>query len=412
MWCRTSSAGDFQTSRGVGGHRGRKIQSIAFEPREPFHGMPVARQKEKHIMNSIKIVGGLLVLAALAAVPTFGAAPNQQENQVQSAPASQTVEPAQPGALNYVEGQASIGGQSISSKSVGLVTMSAGQTLTTEEGKVELLLIPGVFLRVGSQSAVKMVSPGLSETKIEVEKGEATVEVAEIHKENDLRIDQNGASIRLLKTGLYDFDATKSVVRVFKGEASVHHSNGKRFTIKGDHQLDLTSHPLKSLGFDAKQYDTSDLYRWSSLRSAYEAEANVNAASTYADGGSFNAGWMWDPWFDCYTFLPGDGIFYSPFGWGFYSPWLVGESPFFYYGGFGGYYGGGSYYRHFDRDFHSWGPGPHYGPHPVWGGGHAYRGFGGGGMRGGGFHGGGGFSGGGGGGGGFHGGGGGGGHGR
>jgi hypothetical protein len=159
--------------------------------------MPVARHKEKHIMNSIKIVGGLLVLVALASAPTFGAAPNQEENQVQSAPASQSVAPAQPGALNYVEGQASIAGQSISSKSVGLVTMSAGQILTTDEGKVELLLIPGVFLRVGSQSAVKMVSPGLSETRIEVEKGEASVEVAEIHKENDLRVDQKGILISL-----------------------------------------------------------------------------------------------------------------------------------------------------------------------------------------------------------------------
>jgi hypothetical protein len=185
----------------------------------------------------------------------------------------------------------------------------------------------------------------------------------------------------LLKLGFYDFDADHNVVRVFKGEASVHHSNGKRFTVKGNHELDLNSHPLKSREFDSKKYDTSDLYRWSNLRSSYEAEANVNAASTYAEGGSFSPGWSWDPWYDCYTFLPADGIFYSRFGWGFYSPWLVAESR--------GYYSG-NYYRHFGPDFHSWGPGPHYGPHSVWGGSHSYRGFSGGGIRGGGFHGGGG----------------------
>jgi hypothetical protein len=335
---------------------------------------------------------------------------------VQSAPASQTAAPAQPGTLNYVEGQASLVNQPINSKSVGSAALSAGQVVTTEVGKVELLLIPGVFLRIGDHSTVKMVSPSLSETAIEVEKGEATVEVAEIHKVNDLRVNQGGTSIRLLKTGFYDFDEDQSVVRVFKGEASVHHFNGKRFTIKGNYQLALNTHPLKSRRFDSKQYDTTDLYRWSSLRSAYEAEANVNAASTYAGGGWFNAGWSWDPWFDCYAFIPGDGIMNSPFGWGFYSPWLVGESPFYYYGGFGGFYGG-NYYRHFDLDFHSWGPGPHYGPLAVRGGDHTYRGFGGGlqgGARGGGFHSGGGFRGGGGfggGGGGFHGGGGGGFHG-
>ncbi|HEV2521215.1 MAG TPA: FecR domain-containing protein [Candidatus Acidoferrales bacterium] len=360
-------------------------------------------------MHSIRSTIGLLISVAAISVPAWGATANQAADQMQSASDNQTAAPAQPGTLNYVEGQASLGEQPINSKSVGSAALSAGQVVTTEVGKAELLLTPGVFLRVGDHSAVKMISASLSETAIEVEKGEATVEVAEIHRENDLRVNQGGASIRLLKTGFYDFDKDQGVVRVFKGEASVHHSNGKRFTIKGNHQLALNTHPLKSRGFDSKQYDTGDLYRWSSLRSAYEAEANVNAASTYAGGDWFNPGWSWDPWFDCYAFIPGDGIMYSPFGWGFYSPWLVGESPFYYYGG----YYGGNYYRHFDRDFHSWGPGPHYGPHPIWGGGHTYRGFGGGlqgGARGGGiFHGGGGLGGGGGfhggGGGGFHGGG-------
>jgi hypothetical protein len=31
-----------------------------------------------------------------------------------------------------------------------------------------------------------------------------------------------------------------------------------------------------------------------------------------------------------YGFIPGDGIWYSPFGWPFYSPWVVG-----WYGGYG-----------------------------------------------------------------------------
>ena len=41
-----------------------------------------------------------------------------------------------------------------------------------------------------------------------------------------------------------------------------------------------------------------------------------------------------------YTFLPADGIFYSPFGWGFYSPIYVYRSPFFFYG----YYGRPQYF--------------------------------------------------------------------
>ena len=105
---------------------------------------------------------------------------------------------------------------------------------------------------------------------------------------------------------------------------------------------------MKAKKFDKKMAEGEDLYRWTSLRSSYLAEANVNAAYTYVGGGFgwFGDGWYWDPWFNAFTFIPGDGIFYSPFGWGFYSPGFVYAAPVFY---------GGSYYRHFGPNYHAWG---------------------------------------------------------
>lgn len=52
--------------------------------------------------------------------------------------------PARPGTLNYIEGQAAMGGQSLDGKSVG-VELGEGQSITTLDGKVEILLTPGVF---------------------------------------------------------------------------------------------------------------------------------------------------------------------------------------------------------------------------------------------------------------------------
>ena len=51
---------------------------------------------------------------------------------------------------------------------------------------------------------------------------------------------------------------------------------------------------------------------------------------------------MWDPWMMDYTWLPYDGIFMDPFGFGFYSPWYLYGGGFIYpgYGFRGGYYGG------------------------------------------------------------------------
>jgi hypothetical protein len=299
---------------------------------------------------------------------------------------------AVPGSLNYVEGQASIGAQALDSKSIGSAELQTGQSLTTENGKAELLLTPGVFLRIGNDSSVKMISSSLTNTEIGLAQGHAMIEVAEIHPENDIRIAANGTTTELLKTGLYDFDLRSSRLRVFDGEASVLEGD-EHTTVKGGHEVSLAGNgngKVKTYKFNKKQNEEGDLYRWSSLRSSYLAEANVDAAGLYAQDGSgpwglgwWGSDWYWDPWFDSFTFIPGDGIFYSPFGWGFYSPWLVSEAPF--YGGYGyGGYGNGyrPVYHHFSANYHNWGPGTHYVGSPTYAHG-IYRGSGstGGGFR-------------------------------
>lgn len=280
--------------------------------------------------------------------------------------------PAVPGTLNYVEGNVSMGSHALNSKSIGSAELQSGQSLSTGTGKAEILLTPGVFLRVGDNSSVKMISPSLTDTEIGVSKGHAMIEVAEIHPENDILIDVNGMKARLLKTGLYDLNLNQDQLRVFDGKVFVE-KPGKHTTVKAGREVALAAdQPLKPEKFDKKSYEEGDLYRWSSLRSAYVAEANVDAAALYSEDGygPWGAGWWgsdwyWDPWFDAYTFLPWDGIFYSPFGWGFYSPWWVWDAPFFGWGwgGWGGYYGGYGYRpfpHHFSTNYHNWGGDSHY----------------------------------------------------
>jgi hypothetical protein len=187
-----------------------------------------------------------------------------------------------------------------------------------------------------------MIRPDLTNTELELNKGEAMVEVDQIYPENDIRIRANGADTHLLKTGLYGFDADHGQVRVFDGQASVVAGDKeKNITVKGGHELNLnTSGKLKSKGFDKKQYaENDDLYRWSSLRSDYLSEANVNTAQTYGlngwyGAGWFGAGWYWSPWFGAYTFVPAAGYFYNPFGWGFYSPLWVNAAPWYDFGAY------------------------------------------------------------------------------
>jgi FecR-like protein len=235
--------------------------------------------------------------------------------------------------LNYVEGQTSIGNETLDSKAIGSVQLEPGQSLDTRNGKAEILLTPGVFLRVGSNSSVKMVSPELTNTQVSLDRGEAMLEVDEIHPQNDLRVRQPGATTRVLKTGLYNFDATDNQVRVFDGKAKVQ-AGDREVSLKGGRELALNATgEVKAQKFDKKDLmQTDELYRWSSLRSDYLSEANVETARIYvADGwwgpGWFGAGWYWNPWFGGFTFIPAGGYLYNPFGWPFYSPWVVPRGP-------------------------------------------------------------------------------------
>lgn len=314
-------------------------------------------------------IGGLVLAAGMTAPAWAADTPGQ----------------ASPGTLNYIEGQVSMAGQTLGAKSVGLAQLARGESLTTQNGKAELLLTPGVFLRLGDNSSVKMISPNLTNTEVEVDQGEAVIEVAQIYPQNNLRVDEDGATTRLMKDGLYDFDANQNDVRVYTGEALVS-VRGREVKVKGGRELALKDTRLKAQKFDKHQYEASDLFQWASLRSSYLAEANVDAARTYAYGGFYNPGWYWDPWFDAYTWIPGDGIFWSPFGWGFYSPFYVFDSPFFFDGD-------GHFHHRFGHDggHDGRGDGGHHGDGERHGG----RGFGGGSHGSGGVHGGTGFGGGG-----------------
>ena len=271
-----------------------------------------------------KKVAGAFFLAALLSVPAWSDTDNRQ---------------AVPGTLNYVEGQASIGDQTLDSKSIGAAELGNGQTLETKNGKAEILLTPGVYLRLGSNSSAKMVSNSLTDTQVMVNSGEAMLEVDELYKQNNIRISQPGADTRIVKTGLYDFDAGNQAVRVFDGKAVVA-ANDHETTLKKNRELTLNTSDVKATEFNKKTVAQSDdLYRWSSLRSQYLSEANMSTAQMYFVNGWYGPGWWgpgwyWNPWFAGFTFLPGAGYFYSPFGWGFYSPLVVWRAP----GVIGGYH--------------------------------------------------------------------------
>lgn len=266
----------------------------------------------------------------------------------------QNANPAGPGTLNYVEGQVSINGQVVNWLSVGSSQLHEGQTVETGNGKAEILLTPGVFLRLGDNSAVRMISPNLANTKVELVKGRADVEVDQLFKQNNLRVKIKDNETRLLKTGLYAFNFEGAIVQVFDGEAAVFPVDGRKkpVMVKKEHELAMNGDGKKPEHFD-KDAAEDALYNWSSLRSQYLGEANVQLASAYEGAPGFAPGWFWNAGLYGYTWLPGYGAFFDPFGYGFYSPYYLYDGGFVY--GYGRGYGRGGYrgaYGHGRTSFH------------------------------------------------------------
>jgi hypothetical protein len=242
--------------------------------------------------------------------------------------AASTTSMPSPGAVNYVEGQVALDGQNLSAASVGSALLETNQILTTGQGKAELLLTPGVFLRVGDNSEVRMVSPGLADTQVELMRGSALLEVTELFKENNLSLSVGGVVTRIDRMGLYEFNADQPAISALDGEATVSQGDMHLTLKKGHTVLIAAGQRFKAQSFNKDAVESDPLYHWSKLRSEYEAQANIETAQTVVvNGGWFGPGWYWDPYWSFYAFLPGDGILYSPFGWGFYSPGFVWRAP-------------------------------------------------------------------------------------
>jgi hypothetical protein len=248
---------------------------------------------------------------------------------------AQSVISAHSGVVHYIEGDVSIDNQPIHPKFAQFPEVKPDQVISADEGRAELLLTPGVFLRLAENSSVRMVSNSLVDTRLAMVSGSVLVEVGELLPGNTISFEAAGARIELPHKGLYRIDADPARIRVYDGQAQVNRETSKILARKG-RQVALDSDALATSNFDVK--DTDSFYRWSARRAEYVAEANVASArvaanpdSSYYSNGYYGAGytgigagrygaWSWNPWFGMFTYLPAYGTYFSPFGSYFYSP--------------------------------------------------------------------------------------------
>ncbi len=244
---------------------------------------------------------------------------------------AQDVVTAKAGLVHYIEGDVTLDSAMLSSKPGKFAEMKKGSVLKTLDGRAEVLLAPGSSVRLSESSAVQMNSTSLEDTRFAITAGSAIVEVGDLDKMMSITVAMGDTEVSLRKKGLYLFEADPPSFRVFEGEASLSDDGKSTMVGKGRIASLNANGDLTLARFDAK--DGDELYRWAKRRSYSMAMANLSAAnSLHTQGVSFSpgmmgmgmgmgmGGWMYNPYFGMFTYIPMRGMYQSPWGFGYYSP--------------------------------------------------------------------------------------------
>jgi FecR protein len=225
------------------------------------------------------------------------------------------------GVINYAQGATTVKPATVA---------KAGQAIGTgPNGRVEVLLNPGSYLRMGENSQVILEKVQLYDIAVRMVQGSSLIESNGFTKDVPLSVKTGNLKMQIIKDGIYLFSDGKVVV--VKGKirnAGNGLTYGEGFQISDDQ------------GFRAQKVKTftTSLELWSQQRDAQIASANLNIARSLNQTsgvpvGSFQNVWLWSTLLGSFIYMPGGG-YRSPYGYS-YQPIVP-----YYPGGFGG--GGGN----------------------------------------------------------------------
>jgi hypothetical protein len=138
-----------------------------------------------------------------------------------------------------------------------------------------------------------------------------------------------------MKFGIFEMTSDPAQMKVYRGQADAVAGVAKT-AVKEGHMLVLSA-ALLTEKFDEKRVD--DLYLWARDRGAALSAANMASARSLSANGysqnnlymggmypglgfnsAYNGGWYLNSGLGMYAYMPYGGMFYSPFGYGLFSP--------------------------------------------------------------------------------------------
>ncbi len=275
----------------------------------------------------------LFVISIAALGVLFSTFVFAQDDKTVSAAGELYVISAKAGGINYVEGKVSVVRKDGKS---GLLLkndkLEIGDKVSTgADGKAEILLNPGSFVRLGVNSEFEFASTDLENLKLKLLSGSA---IFEVYADNEFKVSVElpKAAVELTKSGVYRVDVLpegNGKLSVWKGKVKLN----DQAEIKGGKTAIITGKQATIAKFDRDNKDALDI--WSQLRAKESAKINARLQQGSLSNtllNSFNRGgwnmyntfglWVFDRFTGRWCFLPFGSGWGSPYGYGYgFSMW-------------------------------------------------------------------------------------------
>ncbi|MGD1095029.1 MAG: hypothetical protein ABSB35_23935 [Bryobacteraceae bacterium] len=230
---------------------------------------------------------------------------------------AQSVISAHSGVIYYFEGSVYLGDQRLEPHLGVFPSLPQGSQLRTADGRAEVLLTPGVFIRMGENSSIRMVSNRLADTQVELQSGSAIVDSGEPNSGTSVSLIYKDWKVHFLEKGVYRMDCDPPHLVVRQGHAEVFAKAGTQ-PVFVEHGMNL---PFAGVLVPDRTDDRSldALSDWSAGRGQSIVADNTITAQLDEDPASQTAA------LDNFTYypvlgMPSAGMGFNPYGYSSFQP--------------------------------------------------------------------------------------------
>ena len=198
----------------------------------------------------------------------------------------QAVVSTRSGVVHYFEGSVYLNDQPLAPHLGKFASMASGDQLRTGQGRAEVLLTPGVFLRIDQNSTIRMVSNSFEDTRVELLNGSATIEAPAPQAGTAVTMGCQDWQIHFLDQGSYRVDFSPARLWVADGQAEVADpASGTPVTVANGQDLPLASALVAE---QTTSMPNDSLANWSrgrqdSISADNQIAANIQDPATIAD---------------------------------------------------------------------------------------------------------------------------------